>query len=191
MFARSLAAAGLALMLTQVPANASEISTDAEIATADAACEAMHGSDPAELVDTVADGVGDWLVWTKDRGGVLWLCNASSDGAVYANTIMQGDLLGGDGGTLINVQPVGNGSRFTRVNPSDAATALCSAVGSYLEDMSVVSTVEDGLGDYLVWLKNADDGLWLCNASSDAKLYDFEPVDLPVNDFRPTETRSA
>ena len=71
------------------------------------------------------------------------------------------------------------------------AAALCAAIGSYVEDMQVVATVEDGLGDYLVWLQNADEGFWMCNASSDAKLYDFEPVDMPLNGSGSVETREA
>jgi hypothetical protein len=47
------------------------------------------------------------------------------------------------------------------------------------------------MGDYLVWLKNAEEELWVCNASADAKLYSFEPVDMPVNDFESVELRYA
>jgi hypothetical protein len=47
------------------------------------------------------------------------------------------------------------------------------------------------MGDYLVWLKNANEELWVCNASADAKLYGFEPVDMPVNDFEPVELHHA
>ena len=57
------------------------------------------------------------------------------------------------------------------------AVVLIMAIGAYIEDMTIVATVEDGMGDYLVWLKNANEELWLCNASGDAKLYSFEPVD--------------
>ena len=48
--------------------------------------------------------------------------------------------------------------------------------------MTVIATVEDGLGDYLVWLENGQSELWMCNASADAELYAFEPVDYPIND---------
>ena len=43
----------------------------------------------------------------------------------------------------------------------------------------------------MTWLKNADDQLWVCNASGDAKLYDFETVDLPLNGVAPAELRNA
>ncbi len=193
MSARILAAVGLALILHQAPAFAGETAAQAGMATAAAACQSVNEHAPVELLGTVADGLGDWLVWTKDTDGDFWLCNASSAGAVYANTVMQGDLLAGDGAALINVQPASNSSsnRAARANPADAAKALCAAVGSYVEDMHVVATVEDGLGDYLVWLQNADGGYWMCNASADAKLYDFEPVDMPLNDFKAVETRSV
>ena len=36
------------------------------------------------------------------------------------------------------------------------AEQLCAAVGSYMEDLEIVATVDDALGDYLVWLKNGD-----------------------------------
>lgn len=192
MSARILAAAGFALILTQAPAFAGEEPPEGQT-TAVAACQAINEHAPLETVGAVEDGMGDWLVWTKDKDGDLWLCNASSEGAVFANTMMEGDLLAGDGATLINVQPASNTSRsrFVQSDPAETATALCTAVGNYIEDMQVVATVEDGLGDYLVWLQNADDAYWLCNASADAKLYDFEPVDMPLNDFHQVETRSA
>jgi hypothetical protein len=193
MSARIFAAAGLALILTQAPAFAGGKSTEAAEATAATACQSLNEYSPVELVGTVEDGMGDWLVWTKDKDGDLWLCNASSDGAVFANTMMEGDLLGGDGAALINLQPAGDTgrSRFHRTNPADSAAALCIAVGSFIEEMQVVASVEDGLGDYLVWLQNTDGAYWMCNASVDAKLYDFEPVDMPLNDFEPVQTRSA
>ncbi len=192
MSARILAAAGFALILTQAPAFAGETAADSGMATAAAACQSVNQHAPVEPVGTVADGLGDWLVWTKDKSGDLWLCNASSDGAVYANTMMEGDLLSGDGVALVSVQPAStSGRRFARVNPAETAAALCTTVGSYIEDMHAVATVEDGLGDYLVWLQNADEEYWLCNASADAKLYDFEPVDMPLNNVEPVETRSA
>ncbi len=193
MSARILAAAVLALTLTHAHAFAGEASADAGMAAATAACQGVNQYGPVELVDTVADGLGDWLVWAKDKDGDLWLCNASSEGAVFANTVMQGDLLAGDGGSLVNLQQASNsgGNRFARANPADTATALCASVGGYMEKMQVVETVEDGLGDYVVWLQNDEKKFWMCNASADAKLYDFEPVDMPLNDVAPVETHSA
>jgi hypothetical protein len=62
------------------------------------------------------------------------------------------------------------------------AASVCAAVGNYIEPVEIVVTVEDGLGDYVTWLKNANEELWLCNSSGDAKVYDFEAIDLPLND---------
>jgi hypothetical protein len=50
-----------------------------------------------------------------------------------------------------------------------------------MEDLEIVATVDDALGDYLVWLQNGDDAYWMCNASADAKLYSFEPVQYPLD----------
>ena len=73
---------------------------------------------PWKLAATVADGLGDWVVWLKDKDGDLWLCNASSAGAVYANTMMEGDLLAGDGAALIDVQPASNSSSDRAAAPT-------------------------------------------------------------------------
>ena len=39
--------------------------------------------------------------------------------------------------------------------------------------------------------RDPNEELWVCNASADAKLYGFEPVDMPVNDFESVELRFA
>lgn len=142
-----------------------------------AACIDFNDYKPANLVDAAEDGLGDWLVWVKDKDGDLWLCNANADGDVYANVVLNGDLLGGDGASL--VAESGDGS--SHAGPAASAEELCSAVGSYMEDLQIVATVDDTLGDYLVWLKNGDDVYWMCNASSDDKLYTFESVQYPID----------
>jgi len=118
------------------------------------------------------------------------MCNASSEGAVYANVFIQGDLLGGAGSELVGYQTANNNS-----NASAPAENLCWVVGNAIEDMRVVATVNDGLGDFLVWLANDNDELWMCNASSDARLYSLEPVDFPLNDdlimAEPVQVREA
>ena len=50
-----------------------------------------------------------------------------------------------------------------------------------MEDLEIVATVDDALGDYVVWLKNGDGAYWMCNASADAKLYSFESVQYPLD----------
>lgn len=182
MFTRALSVAGLALMLTSAHA-AESPAPDAGMETATSACAAVNQYGPVETVTAVQDGLGDWAVWLKDKDGDVWLCNATSAGAVYTNVMMQGDLLSGDGGTLIGFQSVAN--RTGGGGSPAVAETLCSTIGSHIEPMQVIATVEDGIGDYLVWLKNANEELWLCNASADAKLYDFEPIGIPINDVTP------
>ena len=187
MFTRILAAAGLTLVLAHVPAGAAEITPDSKDKAAEA-CQAINEYGPVTVAATVEDGMGDWLIWVKDRQDDLWMCNASAHGAVYTNVLMQGDLLKGDGTALVSLQNVADRSGS---QGASEAEALCTAVASHIEEMQVVTTVDDGLGDYVTWLKNANDQLWVCNASGDAKLYDFEAVDLPLNDVAPVELRNA
>lgn len=192
MYAQFVIAAGLALAMAQAPAEAArrgpaETGRDRAVQ----ACVDLNGYGPAELDTAVEDGLGDWLVWVKDKDGDLWMCNADADGAVYANIYMEGDLLQGGGTELIAAEPA---SSRRRAEPAQQAENLCFAVGSVIEEMEVVTTIEDGVGDYLVWLKNADDALWICNASTEAKLYAFEPIAYPINDeagHTETELRQA
>lgn len=186
MFTRFFAATGFALALLQVPAVAAEIVPDGKDKAAEA-CQAMNQYGPVNVQAVADDGLGDWIVWIKDKDDDLWLCNANSHGAVFTNVLMHGDLLKGDGNALVGLQNIGNGNS----GGAQEAEALCAAVGSHIEAMQVVTTVEDGLGDYLTWLKNANDQLWVCNASRDAKLYGFEPIDMPLNGVAPVELRSA
>ena len=189
MFARMLTAAGLALVLCQAPAAAGQSNLGAGAKAAISACLDVNEYLPAEAIEVVQDGLGDWLVWIEDRDTDLWMCNASEDGAVYANVMLEGDLLEGNGFDLINYSETGG--RGLRLGPAATAEFLCSAIGNTIENMEIVETVDDGLGDYLVWLENDAEDLWVCNASADAKLYVFEPVDYPLNDFTPVDYRFA
>jgi hypothetical protein len=225
MFAKLLSATALTLVLS-ASAFAGDSHFEENGSGQDAAVQAcmdLNEYAPTELVDAVDDGLGDYLVWVKDRDGDLWMCNANADGAVYANVIMEGDLLEGDGMRMIsNDQPAeqeggggrgrpdfqhltnmddlaiqdrsrpdfghedgtsGGGSGGGSVDPAANAEAVCAAVGASVESMQIVATVEDGLGDYLVWLQNDDSELWMCNASTEAEVYAFEPVDYPINDM--------
>jgi hypothetical protein len=191
MFARTLTAIGLALILAHNPAAAQIRDEGAGRENANHSCMAVNDYAPTRLVGTVEDGLGDWLVWVEDKDGDLWMCNANSDGAVYANVLMEGDLLKGTGAELIGYQATGDRGRTRGFDPVSAAETLCSTIGNYIEEMQIVATVEDGLGDYLVWLQNGEEGLWMCNASSAAELYSFEPVDMPINDVPQSELRYA
>ena len=191
MFVRTLTAIGFALILAHNPATAETPEESVSIENAGRSCMTLNDYAPTQVVGTVEDGLGDWLVWVKDKDGDLWMCNANSDGAVYANVLMEGDLLKGTGAELIGYQSVGYRDRTPSFDPVSAAETLCYTIGNYIEEMQVVATVEDGLGDYLVWLQNGEEGLWMCNASGAAELYSFEPVDMPINDVAETELRYA
>jgi hypothetical protein len=189
MFARTLTAIGLVLALA-APASAGQISFGASKDRAVDACVGINDYAPTKVVETADDGMGDWLVWVEDKDGDLWMCNASEEGAVYANVLMEGDLLGGDGVELIGNRQSGDRG-FGSYRPAATAETVCATVGNLIEDVEIVATVSDGLGDYLVWLQNANEELWMCNASGDAQLYSFEPVDMPINDYEPIELRDA
>jgi hypothetical protein len=146
--------------------------------TAVAACLDFNQYKPANLDSAAEDGLGDWIVWVKDKDGDLWLCNANKDGDVYANVLLNGDMLDGEGSQLVSDE--NDGGR--RPGPAESAERLCAAVGSTKEELEIVATVDDALGDYLVWLKNKDDAYWMCNASSDDKLYTFQAVQYPIEE---------
>jgi hypothetical protein len=192
MFNRLITALSVTVALASTSALATPVNLGASIENATAAC--MQANPAAvEVAGTVEDGMGDLIVWLKDKEGGLWLCDASMQGAVFASVRMEGDLLQGTGAELIGIQQVSgrNSSRAGAGDPSVTAQTLCSTIGGMIEQMTIVATVADGMGDYLVWLKNANEQLWMCNASADAKLYTFAPVDLPINEFEPVVLRNA
>ncbi len=142
------------------------------------ACLAHSGSGPASLVEAVADGLGDWLVWVEDRSGALWSCNADAAGLVYAYAPVLGDLLEGGGAEFLTAAPQLTSGIDAGGN---RARDLCLGVASLTQGAELVASVADGLGDVLVWLRMADDRLWMCNASEDGKLFVFEPVGFPLD----------
>jgi hypothetical protein len=201
MFLKVLAATAVALAIAQ-PASAGQSGGFGESAvgrdTAIQACLDYNEYAPAQLVEAVDDGLGDFLVWVEDVDGDLWMCNANAEGYIYANIMMIGDLLEGEGPQMIGFTPTstsgtrerpsfgggdgGGQSGGVSADPASQAEALCLAVGATVENVYLVATVEDGLGDYLVWLENDNGELWMCNASGELELYAFEPVDYPIND---------
>jgi len=188
MLARNLAAAGLFLAIAQAPAAAAQFTPDG-VEKAAAACQALNTYGPVEVVKTADDGLGDFLIWVKDKDADLWMCNANAAGGVFTNVLMQGDLLKGDGTKVVGFQSVANTT--SSAAPAEVAAGVCLGVGNYIEPLQVVVTVEDGLGDYVTWMKNANEQLWLCNSSGDAKIYGFEPVETPLNNVVAAERRSA
>jgi hypothetical protein len=149
-----------------------------------AACIDFNGYKPAKLDAAVEDGLGDWIVWVKDKDDDLWLCNANEEGEVYANVLLNGDLLSGDGASMITED-------ISRAGPATKAEKLCAAVGGYMEDLEIVATVDDALGDYVVWLKNGEDSYWMCNASADSKLYTFEAVEYTLDQAAGTDDETC
>ena len=143
------------------------------------ACVQVNEFGPARLVQAVGDGFGDWLVWVEDREGDLWSCNADREGHVYLNVVLAGDLLEGRGAEFLRTEP----ALATAGEPADGEAAsrdLCVAVAGLTQAVTVLTTVPDGMGDNLVWMRLADGQLWMCDASADGKLFVFEPVGDPT-----------
>jgi hypothetical protein len=138
------------------------------------ACAAFNEYGPTELVAVVEDGMGDYLVWLEDADEDLWACNANADGDIYANVIVADDLLEGEGPALVHMV-----SGAPTRHPEKQAERLCMAVAE--GEAELVATVEDGLGDYVVWLAVDEETFIMCNASSDGVLYAFEEVSMSIN----------
>jgi hypothetical protein len=163
------------------------------ISASDAAtsvCVTVNKYGPAQVVKTTEDGLGDWIVWVRDKDSDLWLCNASAEGNVYVNKLIHGDLLTGAGARSMALLPVSQTTSGSA--PAQNAERLCAAAGRHVDASRIVATVADGVGDHVVWLQGGDHSYWLCNASADAKLFVFERVHSPLNtgaagpDFRAT-----
>jgi hypothetical protein len=190
-YVTSIAAVALSASIavpTSVPVSVGSGAADDTIGrkTAESTCLGFNARHPAVVVRSAPDGLGDWIVWVRDKSSDLWMCNASAEGNVYANAQIDGDLLAGAGEQIIALVPAA-----ARIAASDAAAKaerLCVAVGTLIEDVTVAATVDDGIGDYVVWLKNGKDAYWMCNASADGKLYVFEPVEYPINEKPETST---
>jgi hypothetical protein len=146
---------------------------------ASAVCASVNEYGPVHAVKAVEDGLGDWIVWVRDKDSDLWMCNASAEGNVYANTLIKGDRLGGRGEEAIALMQVAYTP--SQLPAAEKAERVCAAAGRKVDAMRLVATVEDGLGDYVVWLQGSDHSYWLCNASANAQLYVFAPIRSPIN----------
>ena len=144
-----------------------------------AVCLSVNQYGPVQVIKAVEDGVGDWIVWVRDKDNDLWLCNASAEGNVYASSLIKGDRLAGRGEEAIALMQVAHTS--SAMPGAEKAERVCAAAGRKVDARRLVATVEDGLGDYVVWLQGNEHTYWLCNASGDAKLYVFESIRSPIN----------
>ena len=173
MTTRIITAALFALALAPATALAGTVASDQD--TAVQACQGFNEYGPTEVYTVVDDGLGDYLVWLTDVDGDLWACNANAYGDIYANVLVDYDLLDGEGQTMLHLAG-GPSSR----DPARLAERLCVATAE--EQVKVIATAEDGFGDYLVWLRMSDETFIMCNASGTGELWAFEYVGFPINE---------
>ena len=161
-------------------------SANAELvaATHDAAikaCSTVNPSQPVTVVNAVDDGsgIGFSLVWLNDKDGNLWMCDADTDGNVYSYSIVAKDLLEGGGPELIGLQLASDGTYDGK--PEEIAGKVCAA---YLTDGGkVLATNSDGLAidpGFVIFVEDSKSDLYLCNATSDAMVWAFEPIGDPL-----------
>lgn len=166
-------------LLTPNTSSAQSHSAYTSQAAAIEACAGYNDYGPVSVVAAVDDGMNDTLVWLRKRNGDLWMCNADSIGNVYFKVLIDGDRLDGEGFYLAGI----NQSSFGNARLHNPAEQLCVSMlegfGSTLG--SIINTVPDGMGDYLVWLETNERELWACNASADYVLYAFVEIKGPIN----------
>ena len=173
---RIIATAFLALALTPAAALADhQDEAFSDEGTAVQVCQDFNEYGPTEVMTVVDDGLGDYLIWLSDVDGDLWACNSSAAGDIYANVLVDYDLLDGAGQDMLHLA----GGQVSR-DPARQAERLCVAAAE--DPVKVISTAEDGLGDYLVWLKMSDETFIMCNASANGELWAFEVVAMPINE---------
>jgi hypothetical protein len=149
--------------------------------TAIKACSTVNPLQPVDVVNAVDDGsgVGFSLVWLNDKEGNLWMCDADSDGNVYSYSLVTQDLLDGSGPELIGFTE----ASFADADPQETAEKICAA---YLTDGGkVLASASDGFEQdpgFVIFVEaNNDGGLYLCNATSDAMIWAFEPIGDPLS----------
>ncbi len=148
--------------------------------TAINACSTVNPAQPVEVVNAVEDGsgIGFSLVWLTDKDGNLWMCDADAEGNVYSYSLVSEDLLDGTGPEMIGLTE----ASFGEANPQETAEKVCVA---YLADGGdVLATAPDGFDEdpgYVVFVKDTNGGIHLCNATSDAMIWAFEPMGDPLS----------
>jgi hypothetical protein len=151
-----------------------------EHAAAIRACGQINEFQPVEVVNTVSDGRGNSLVWLNDADGDLWLCNADRNGNVYANDIMAGDMLNGEGLDELLRQNTIDGEELDVLAPQVVAEHICR-ISAPEQPAQVVSTAPDGMNDYTVFVQGAGNDVYLCNASGNAEIFSFVQIGEPLN----------
>jgi hypothetical protein len=171
--------ASAALAFATAHAETQPVATSHE--TAIKACSTVNPAQPVEIVNAVEDGsgIGFSLVWLNDKDGKLWMCDADSDGNVYSYSLVTQDLLEGAGPEMLGLTE----ADFGQVDPQETAQKVCAA---YLtQGGKVLATAPDGYEQdpgFAVFIKaNQDGGTYLCNATSDAKIWAFEAIGDPLS----------
>jgi len=146
------------------------------------ACTSANAHQPAAFIAAIEDGRGGSLVWLTDAHANLWLCSADTEGHVYANTVMAGDLLQGAGANLVDIDPVTDDGEVPppELNPINVAERACRA---YLSGGpgTVIGSGKDGLeGDwvpgYYVFIETSEGNIYLCDATADAQVWAFAEI---------------
>jgi hypothetical protein len=167
------AALGLAVAHAETtPVNTHEIAIKA--------CSTVNPSQPVEIVNAVEDGsgIGFSVVWLNDKDGNLWMCDADSDGNVYSYSLVTQDLLEGSGPELIGLTE----ASFAEANPQETAEKVC--VAHLTDGGKVLATASDGFEQdpgFVVFVQTEQGGIFLCNATSDAMIWAFEPIGDPLS----------
>ena len=171
--------ASAALAFATAHAETQPVATNHE--TAIKACSTVNPAQPVEIVNAVEDGsgIGFSLVWLNDKDGKLWMCDADSDGNVYSYSLVTQDLLDGAGPEMLGLTE----ADFGQVDPQETAQKVCVA---YLtQGGKVLASAPDGYEQdpgFAVFIKaNQDGGTYLCNATSDAKIWAFEAIGDPLS----------
>jgi hypothetical protein len=144
------------------------------------ACSSVNPLQPVEVVNAVEDGsgIGFSLVWLNDKDGNLWMCDADSEGNVYSYSLVTNDLLDGDGLTVAGITE----AALTELEPQAIAEKVC--VGWLADGGEVVSSASDGYEQdpgFLIFVESTAGDLYLCNATSDAMIWAFEPIGDPLS----------
>jgi hypothetical protein len=156
-----------------------------EHAAAARACSQINEYQPARFVSAVNDGRGNLVVWVRDTDGDLWMCNADRTGNVYANDIMAGDMLNEEGlDRLLTENVFDDLGAIERQEPKVIAESICR-ISAPEQPAQVISTAPDGMNDYTVFVRDAGNDVFICNASGDAEIFSFVEIGRPLN-RRPT-----